>query len=86
MVTEVILGIITLSLIGFIAWREKHFTLERKELIAGILAKDLNDFTVAVTPPQKEEKKVVTPSEFILEESVSDEDWLKAIKKTNEAN
>ena len=87
MVNEIILGIIVLSLIGFIAWRERQFHQERKDLIAGVLSKDLKDFQIAIAPPEKKgEKEATIPSEWVSEETLDDEAWFKAIKKTNEAN
>jgi len=85
--TEIILGLIIFSLIGFIGWREKHFSQERKDLVAGILAKDVREYKFAVTPPVKEKKEVTQePPEYVSTSSLSDEEFFEAIRKGNEVN
>lgn len=85
--TEIILGLIIFSLIGFIGWREKHFSQERKDLVAGILAKDIEEYKFAVTPPVKEKKEQPQePPEFVATSALSDEEFFEAIRKGNEVN
>lgn len=82
--SELILGIIILALIAFIAWREQHFSLERKDLIAGVLSKDIHEFRIATTPIDKKKEEPKTPSDLVEEQSLSDEEFFEAIKKSNE--
>lgn len=83
---SIMLGLIIFALIGFIAWREKHFSQERKDLIGGILSKDATEYKFVTTPPQKKEKKEPVLPEFMDEHSLTDEEFFEAIKKTNEPN
>lgn len=85
--SEIILGLIIFSLIGFIGWREKHFSQERKDLVAGILAKDVNEYKFAVTPPKKEKKETPEePPEYVSTSSLTDEEFFEAIAKGNKVN
>lgn len=81
--TEVILGLIIFALIGFIGWREKHFSVERKDLIAGILSKDVHEFTIATTPIQKVKEAPKQPSELMEESALSDDEFYDAIVRSN---
>ena len=85
---ELLLGIIIFALIGFIAWREKHFANERHDLIAALLSRDATEYKITSTPATQEREIVTpaTPSPFIDEHALSDDEWFEAIKKTNEAN
>lgn len=80
---EIMFGLIIFALIGFIAWREKHFTEERKQLISGILSKDVQEFTIATQVPSKKPEPQIPP-EFIPESDLSDDEFFDAIKKSQE--
>ena len=81
--TELVMGVIILALIGFIAWREKETRHERRELMTGALTKDPVEYRIAATTPTKEEKPQA-PAEFMPTTEMSDEEFFEAIKKSNE--
>jgi hypothetical protein len=80
--SELILGIIILALIGFIAWREKHFVSEKQQLMAFKLSETATEFKIVTEAPKKEEPTKVS-SDFIEEQSLSDDEFFEAIKKSN---
>jgi len=86
MMETIILGLLIFSLIGFIVWREKHFMQEKQQLISLKLSENVSDFKFSTAPVSKEKKIVELSADYMEEQSLSDEDWFEAIRKTNEVN
>jgi hypothetical protein len=82
--SEIILGVIILALIGFITWRERHFLDEKRQIMAFKMSDTVTEFRIATEKPKKDEEAKV-PSEFVDEQSLTDDEFFEAIKKTNEA-
>jgi hypothetical protein len=82
--SELILGVVILALVGFIAWREKLFVQEKKDLLAAKLSENATEFKILTTPPRKEEKTEEVPSEFVPTSALSDDEFFEVIKKSNE--
>lgn len=80
MVNEIILGLIVLSLIGYIVWNEREHSKKESKYIKAILAKDLTEMVEAEmaedTDPLDD-----TPPEFMPVEQLSDEAFAEHIKK-----
>lgn len=78
---EILLGFTILAFMGFLIYREKHFSEEKRQLIHALKAKDVQEFVtaekVAESKPEPE-----LPPEFIQEQDLSDEDFDKHIKGT----
>jgi hypothetical protein len=83
--SEIILGVVILALIGFVAWREKHFVEEKKQLMAFKLSENAVEFKIATEKPQKVQEEEI-PSEFIPTNALTDDEFFEAIKKSNEIN
>ena len=81
--TEAILGLIVFALIGFIAWREKHFVSEKQQLMAFKLSETATEFKIVTEQPKKEEPAKI-PTDYIEEQALSDDEFFEAIKKSNE--
>ena len=82
--SEVILGIIILALIGFITWRERHFLEEKRQIMGFKLSQTATEFRLVTENPKKDKDEPKIPSDFVEEQSLSDEDFFEAIKKSNE--
>ena len=80
---EILLGITIIAFIGFITYREKQFSEEKRQLIHALKSKDVEQFMVA---EHVSEEKSTTPTEpeFVLEQDLEDEDFQKFVKETNE--
>ena len=80
--SEIVLSIVVLALIGFIAWREREIRLERSKFINAILAKNANElrdleFVDKVAPTTK----IIEPPNELLESELDDESFMKILKE-----
>lgn len=80
---EIILGLIIFALFGYIIWKDSHFAKERRELLNAVLSKTSIEFATANKITEKvEEPKEEVQSEFIPQDSLSDEEFYDGINKT----
>jgi len=78
--TEIILGIISLSLIGYIVWSEREHSKKESKYIKAILAKDLPEMVEAEAVENREEVEE-KPPEFIAVEDADEDTFDKMIKE-----
>lgn len=85
MITEIILGIIVLALIGYIVWKDKHYGQERRELLNAVLSKTSIEFATAnkIGESVDEKKKEELP-DIIDQDQLDQKEFEESIKKTNE--
>lgn len=81
---EYILGLIILALLGYIVWKDKHFAKERRELLNAVLSKNAVEFATANQITEKVEEKEEEQPEFILQDNLSDDEFIEGIRKDNE--
>ena len=76
------MGLIILALFGYTLWKDHHFSKERRELLNAVLSKTSIEFATANKITEKTEPKEEVPSEYISQDSLSDEDFAKSIHKS----
>lgn len=78
--TEIILGIIIILLIGVQTWSFYRYQEQEKRFIKAILSRNVDEFTRSemAEKPKKPEKQV---DEYIPVSNLDDEEWEKAIKE-----
>lgn len=80
---EIILGIIILALLGYIVWKDHHFSNERKILLNAALSKTSIEFATANKITEKEEEKVEESlPEFISQDTLDDDEFVAGLRKS----
>ena len=74
--------IILVGLMMFIVYLQHQHSLERRELIHALKAKNLQELTTSEIIDKQPDKEVIPP-EFMPVESVSDDDYFNLIKKAH---
>lgn len=77
---EILLGLIIFTLLGYIVWKDYHFSTERKMLLTAALSKTSAEFVTATKIDEKEKVEEEVP-DVIPQESLSDEEFSKSIHK-----
>lgn len=85
MITEIILGIVIITLIGYIVWKDSHYGKERRELLNAVLSKTSIEFATANRIDNPEDKVEVVEEEpdEVDQDKQSDEEFFKGIKQMN---
>lgn len=85
--TELILGMIVLALLGYVIWKDHHFSTERRELLNAVLSKNSIEFATAnkISEPQEEKPEEPQP-DYVSQDGLSDDEFIEAINKNNEEN
>ena len=80
--SELILGLIVLALLGFLAWQEYSNRRERAKFINALIAKTPEEFRdLELTEKVEPIKPNTQPPEFVPEQDIPEEQFNEMIKK-----